>query len=319
MRADGWLALHVHHQGDLTSLVLESLAPAADGLQRAGKIRLWHHVRYWNGGPHVRLRALPMEVSERDFVQGQLRVAAETYLDQNPSSPGDHAAYAKVVAAMDQLHRHLTDDHPYAEDFLEPVEPLVSADAVLEQSYDFDFARYGNGELREIAERHFAASTQISVLLLRACAGRSSLLRAWSARLMAALPPALDLDARGSECLLERYRDATRYFAAVNGEASMSYQPFEAVADDVRAAIEDAAGRGSAEGGSAVLLARWRAVLADSARRIEAATRSQEAPQTPADLLIDYVHMTNNRLGLPVAEEAHLADILYRGFEEIVK
>ena len=51
-----WLSLHFFHHGDLDRLLVECVGPLVLALKREGAIAESFFLRYWNGGPHIRLR-----------------------------------------------------------------------------------------------------------------------------------------------------------------------------------------------------------------------------------------------------------------------
>lgn len=305
-----WASLHVHYHGDLEALLVEGVGPAVAELEDEGGARLWHHVRYWNGGPHVRVRVLPA-AGEPDAVAARLERRIADWLARHPGGPADAAAYEPVTASVAQVERRLVEEYPFAAAFLEPIEPFVDRDAVLRRPYVFDTARYGEGPLRDVAERNFSTSSGLALTLAHACRGRPGAARAWCLRLMACLPAALQLRADAATELFRRYHASLReVMAPAGGE---DYRPFEELRPLVLEAIDAARGRGVA-GAAAAVIERWRGAMASSAGEIEAARREREAPQDTTDLLIDYLHMMNNRMGVAMAEEAQLTDLLQRGY-----
>ena len=54
-----WISLHIHRRGGMDHLLMGGVSPLIEHLRREGVLARWFFLRYWDGGPHLRLRLLP--------------------------------------------------------------------------------------------------------------------------------------------------------------------------------------------------------------------------------------------------------------------
>ncbi|WPO69767.1 lantibiotic dehydratase C-terminal domain-containing protein [Streptomyces sp. KN37] len=96
--APSWLSVHVHAHSDLDRHIghlaglLRNAAAEVDAVA-------WFFLRYWESGPHLRLRALCRTAGQRELAGERLRTAAEQWARDNPErSPLGEAEYAASSA-----------------------------------------------------------------------------------------------------------------------------------------------------------------------------------------------------------------------------
>lgn len=306
-----WISLHVFHAGDQDRLILDGVAPAVE--ERSSAILRWYLVRYWNGGPHLRLRVLPRSAARRWRLVADLEQALGVWLAAHPGGAVAAEEYHRWCERIRRLEDRFIGTALVGREWLEGLEDLHAMDCVEERPYEFDTDRYGEGDLRRLAEEHFAASTEVALAVLAAHAGRRGAILAWSLRLAAALPFALGWDGeRGAE-LFAAYCESLDY-AREPAARGAPCRPYEEVREEILAGIGEASGEVVSSTSAASFLAHWRRGLAATCRGIERARRRSPAPQTTANLLIDYLHMTHNRLGVSLGDELRLVELLHRGF-----
>ncbi|MGW7362145.1 lantibiotic dehydratase C-terminal domain-containing protein [Streptomyces sp. NPDC054841] len=93
-----WLSVHVYAHSDLDDH-LAVLAGHLHTVAAAVGARAWFFLRYWEGGPHVRLRALCSSAGQRTRARELLCAAAEHWTEQNPEREElSEAEYAESVA-----------------------------------------------------------------------------------------------------------------------------------------------------------------------------------------------------------------------------
>ena len=157
-----WRALHVHRYGDQDGFLVDGLAPALAPLRDRGVLQLWFFLRYWQGGPHIRVR-LHLDPARADSalieVAGRLR---------------DWLAAAPCSAMFD------------AEEFQRDAQPTLAAledeaantvyppDTVREAPYRPEFAKYGGPRGVAIAEKFFDRSSAVVLAALPRVDGSSS-------------------------------------------------------------------------------------------------------------------------------------------------
>ncbi|MFI1330285.1 lantibiotic dehydratase C-terminal domain-containing protein [Streptomyces sp. NPDC020845] len=159
-----WAAVHLFHQGDLDTLLLDAVAPALTGLAQAGRIHGHFFLRYWEGGPHLRVRVLSGEPAQpvQPVHNGSQDIATEladrwnAWLGDHPSPRSvDEAAYlrfATEAATREGLPGY------------EPWRGLHDRAEV--RGYLPEHDRYGSGASLAAVERHFMEASRCAEAVL---------------------------------------------------------------------------------------------------------------------------------------------------------
>ncbi|RKT54745.1 thiopeptide-type bacteriocin biosynthesis protein [Saccharothrix australiensis] len=143
-----WTGLHVRvswRVQHVDAFVADVLAPAMAEHRAAGRISDWFFIRYWQAGPHLRVR-LRDAAGHADAIAGQLRclVAAQDH----PEVAMDPEKYHAALGVAD--------------------EPLLPHGDVRAVPYEPEVERYGGPEALPIAEEVFCRSTDVAVAVLTA-------------------------------------------------------------------------------------------------------------------------------------------------------
>jgi thiopeptide-type bacteriocin biosynthesis protein len=163
-----WVSAHVFFHDDLDLLVTDVVAPLVDRLAVDGTASEFFFLRYWDGGPHLRLRVLPAVGAYRDDVQRLIGERFGRYLSRNPSADRMVAVEYPPIAA--ELARR--------ENVGSWSDRLYPNNSVFFIAYQREHERYGHGASMRAVERHFAESSRIAlrVLTLAVPAGRRATL-----------------------------------------------------------------------------------------------------------------------------------------------
>lgn len=175
-----WIAVHLFHQGDLDALLLDAVVPAVTDLARSGRARGHFFLRYWEGGPHLRVRVRaagpPGDASRR--TERELVERWNDWLERHPSPRAvDEDAYLRFATES------------AAREGLPAYEPWRGLhDCAEPRTYRPEHARYGSGASLDAVERHFMAASRCAGTLLagrpglaeRLSAGFAVLLLAWT-------------------------------------------------------------------------------------------------------------------------------------------
>jgi len=274
-RDAGWVSAHLFYHGHLDLLLVDLVAPLTEELAAAGTCDRYFFLRYWDGGPHVRLR-LHAPVAVHGQVAVRVERAAARFFRERPSrdalDPAVYLAEARRLARREGMRRYTRRPYPNNSVALIPYRP--------------EYARYGPGPAIRAVERHFVESSAIAIGLLRsgASAGQRDtaalclLMLTWHragfdhSRLT---PASSDLDdVPDVEQRYLRQRDTVR-----------------ALADRMQAVASGAGGDGA--------LAMWR----DSLDRLRAALGDSPATMRILDTC---AHLVCNRLGVGPTSEAYL-------------
>ncbi|MEV7690101.1 lantibiotic dehydratase C-terminal domain-containing protein [Streptomyces bungoensis] len=215
-----WASWHVHQHHDQDRLLVEAVAPLIRAVRSDGLVDRAFVLRYWDGGPHVRLRL--RAPSEQALAELESRVPAvlRRWCREHPSE--------RTMGAQEYvlLRARIGDSASAAE--------LVPDGSVVRAVYSPEHQRYGRGAALAACEEHFDDSTRIALDLLAAgppAATRDSLVvllltrlltarggrtagRDWAGRVVAAgLPAAARLDLARVAALLERAPAPVEAFA----------------------------------------------------------------------------------------------------------
>lgn len=284
-----WVSAHLFHSGDLDRLLTEAVHPLVGELVHSGLVRDWFFLRYWEGGPHLRLRLLPATHGARDAVRDVVAERCGWHLRRYPSTRApDPVRYRELAARLARV-----------EGLASHTATLYPDNSVQFLEYRPENDRYGTGACLHAVERHFADSSGIALALVSAGtgpAGRST--AAFCAAMLAhLLCPAPVPGPAGPP---------------VPGPAGPPAGP--AVPDAYPAQRERLLGLGAAmrriAAGerSAGGLALWR----DSLVALRAALAPYRAEVDPPAVADACVHLFCNRLGVTLPEEAHLRYLVAR-------
>ncbi|HTZ45660.1 MAG TPA: thiopeptide-type bacteriocin biosynthesis protein [Jatrophihabitans sp.] len=294
-----WSSWHLHVETGagqaLDEILREVVAPVAVRLADGQPDpRPWFFIRYWQHGPHLRLRIAGLDAEQADSVTvaltGRMDPALATL---DAAQRMDQAGYAQVVAG---LARAGEGGRSMAVGTLAPAGVLV-------QQYEPETERYGGPAHLALSEQLFHSS---SVAALRACLRRPGYAHHLNDGLeaMAATLSAWPGD-RG--LLLRQTRDGWSGFirqaglgdaAAVEEFAARKAEALAGVADQLIAISRGAPTRWSA----------WTEPLAAACRRWLA----ELGPARAAGIFSSHLHMMQNRLGVAAGREAFLAATLLK-------
>lgn len=308
-----WVGAHVFHRGDQDLLVTRAMAPLCEELTRTGQVGGWFFLRYWEGGPHVRLRLLARAPAAG--IRAAVVRSCARHLADHPSPPdgwsqGDYEAVARRRAEGERLAKW--------------DRRLRQVDTVEFIAYEPEHHAYGDGRALRAVERHFADSSRVAVHLLAAPPER----RAGAALAMLTLALAV--------CEPDLQRAAAR-FAAVRTRLPSPSLPDRR--DDLREQTRRLWAQASSDPADLahtdVLAAWWLSIRGLHATLTGLRARGDFAPVDalspfaglaralrPDDPVVPYVvlrcaHLLCNRLGLSAATEARLASLAARTLSEL--
>ncbi|MEU6285074.1 thiopeptide-type bacteriocin biosynthesis protein [Streptomyces sp. NPDC047028] len=150
-----WVSAHLHFHDDLDDLLRQAVRPLLDELRRDGSLVKWFYLRYWNGGPHLRLRLLVPAAAEPD-TRAAIAAAARARIEHSPSPTAmTEAEYAQWAHELSRLERT-------------PAIPLVPDNSLLFVPYQPEHHRYGVGRQLAAVEQHFTESSEIALRVVQA-------------------------------------------------------------------------------------------------------------------------------------------------------
>jgi len=286
-----WLYLTVFPGGPdrMDAAVRGPVATVARDIRRTPACDRWFFIRYFDErGPHVRLRAHSPQRDAIDALQRRVEGLLRAELPGLAARPG-----ALRRPLLPSPPSHATSDGRH----------VGLHHAVYEPEWD----KYGGEPGVEVAERLFGASSDL-VLELDAAGLDTGERAALSLRLMAAMAGAGVPPEQRRRFWLEY---ALHWTAGGSSPAgSRALRVLARAAEHVEPALTAHAARLDEATG-----ARVDAYGAIAARTL-AAARERGVGLTPGHLCFHHVHMTNNRLGMTLVEEALLAVVLARAEQE---
>jgi thiopeptide-type bacteriocin biosynthesis protein len=305
-----WGSLHVYYYAPQDPLIVDGLWPTVTRLREQGLVQQSFFLRYWAGGPHVRLRMQAGAAAQtaKALVGAQAGIAE--YLRRHPSDATiDPSEYRGMQQFLGDLEGVAGDGG------------LIDDNSAHRAAYEPEYGKYGGARGVEIAERLFDHSSRIAVGVLALAGGNQPRRLGIALSMMLSALRAIGFDREAMAGFLDRhYRYWARY---TTGQTEIRW------ADSTGRAIP---GNPEPTGGTVTpldreqtraLLADWSAAVAEAwsalgqhaAEVLPAVTMIGEG--APAEVrkngvLMSYLHTHNNRLGVRPIQEAYLA---FRGRE----
>jgi len=155
MTRNTWLSAHVFRHDDLDTLLTEQIGPLGAELTADGLIQRFFYLRYWEGGPHVRVR-LQATAANPSRLKSILTERLGAYLRARPSrhpvGPSAYAAWSEHYAKMEGRKHY---------DRL-----LHAADTIIFSDYVPENDSFGHGRSLLAVEKNFCDSTEIALRTL---------------------------------------------------------------------------------------------------------------------------------------------------------
>lgn len=328
-RPGRWQALHVFYSADTRPVVTECVAPLVRDLRARGLLARYFFINYWMEGSHVRLRLKPVTEAATPEVLSTAETAIREFLARRPALYGyDH----EMVKFHDELFVLEYPEHERRRMYPDGRIPLQENNSVHRRAYEPEYGRYGGPAGVELAEWHFEFSSDLVITLGRTTNVHvRSVLLGLSAQLMMIGAATFLRDPRRTARFLREYFDYWNTGFGLGAERSIPryLENYDSTKDvlaarwaEVRSAV--ALGEPERLSGFRGAWARHCAVLRDRVLRLGAAGELTFTPPTGAGrpapvvepeallprLLAPYLHMTNNRLGATLPDEAYLAYVL---------
>lgn len=145
-----WTSAHLFRHDDLDQLLTTLVRPLVRELEATGVLRGFFFLRYWEGGPHLRVRLLT-DSRDTDAVRRQLTVRFRDHVRLHPrTSRIDQAAYAAVAARTAAFE---------GRDTYERV--LRAGDTLSFTAYHPEHESFGHGPSLSGVEHHFRESAEV--------------------------------------------------------------------------------------------------------------------------------------------------------------
>lgn len=310
-----WISAHLFYYDAPEPLLIQCVQPLVENLRARQLIERFFFIRYWQGGPHIRLRLLTAD----GVSQGEIRALLEEHVAQFfATSP----SVRQIQQENYERNRALFSTFEYGRGDQTPLYPNNSLQYI---PYAPEYDRYGGDAAMPVVEQFFMESSEIVLDMLRHSLTRNQLTSYALTMLLQGIGMYADTPA-----LLSRLCECYYHWALPH--ASVYPAHFERQYQQQSQRLSELVSRtlGLQQSGfhDDTFLKRWSAAI----RRLQ--TRLQHLEQqgdlqlgasprylvhlekehNPAFLGIIFScqHMHNNRLGLSLLEEAYLAFLAQR-------
>lgn len=339
MTTKKWLSIHIFYASNANPMLLEALEPLTIDLRERGLIQRYFFIRYFQEGPHIRLRLLVEEGVEEEDVKREAEKTINGYLKRRPalySAENDKAQSFYKDMYITEYGQEKWNEVYGAEGKM-PLRPNNSMHYI---DYEPEYGRYGGPQGIEVAEWHFEKSSEIVMKLIRSTNLHvRSILLGLSIQLALPLCFGLLEDEQRVIQFLSNYgkywmdnygkpkegADLTANFEKKFARVSPNLQ--RRLAEIQSYVVQGKVGTlTSIErewiGHIRELKERLAALVAARKMVFQGRTTRDEAyiPDQPviaySILLTSYIHMTNNRLGVSITDEIYLAYLMQRALEE---
>ena len=307
-----WLSLHVYLAAvpETEAFLEEQLAPRIRGWAAAGLLDSWFFIRYWEGGPHIRVRLSGTVAADAQAVREELEMAARSYLVAQP------------VTREIYYRSHSFDGTPVDRSAL----PWHEQGSVVAVPYEQEIQRYGGPEALAASERLFGLSSSIAMSVVKATRHDMAKRASLSFGLMAAsiLATRVSLQAMG-----QFFRHYAAFWANYHGAAAAQGPAVAATPGQVESLRRLV--RQVGKGAEALdLHGRWARGVEEFVDELDQlrgagvlvspfdgkpALDEQRYGMAVQNILSSQIHMLNNRLGVIPASEQVLAAALQRAAE----
>jgi hypothetical protein len=305
-----WISVHAFYQGDQDALVADAIGPVMAALSGSGRANQWFFLRYWEGGPHLRLRVRAAG-ADAGAVRDVLIRGLTGYLRSHPSQPRvEEGAYQRLAGELARLEQRA-----------EYEQRLYPNDSVAVIRYQPEYDVYGRGASLDHIERHFWESSELALQVVAAGTPQSrrrGLVLSAGLLTLAVLQPDLAGVAAG--------------FASAGSPGGRPSALDDAYANQRQRLCEQArllwefasAGGGGPAGGTAsaaggtgddtAALAAWRVAGSPYSPYLGNLSQSQ---RLLGGILLRCTHLLANRIGIGMTEEMHVTYLMTRTLADL--
>lgn len=293
-----WESLHLfYHHGPRESdaLLLNAIAPTMNDALRRRTLSSWFFIRYWEGGPHFRIRFRDPRPAALDDVHRALATHLENLAHE--TRPLDPVAYYKAFTTDgdDPVAAHGW----YADHSIERI------------AYTPELVRYGGPVGMAVSEDMFAASSQAALAGIRLSperVGRIDL--ALSMLLAAVLGLGVDsLTAIGwlrSYCISFSFATDLAAFPTTRLRLHAERE-FFTKADGLFKRLQTIEREIDSRKPESSLICWWHHQVRTFMARYSAADVNHELSSPPLRVMQSQLHMFHNRLGISIGDECYLS------------
>jgi thiopeptide-type bacteriocin biosynthesis protein len=322
MQERRWISAHLFYHDDLTYVLLGWVQPLVEELRSQQLLEAYFFIRYWQGGPHIRLRLLPMMGVSHEKIKACIEEQAQTFLRRKPSTQ----------VLNDQRYKEVTNHLEYLEYGKAEDVSLYPNNSLHYIPYVPEYEHYGGEDAMAVIEQQFAISSELVLDVLHR---QDSALSQKTTQGLASLFLAMSIETREIEqlaCMAEEYYHAWERIPApvqerFTAQFARQYQQqrlkihallrhlWQGLQSDVPTDLP-----------SLQIAAHWQTSLQELKRGLEqievqrplSVNDSYHTIPPKTNIGLRCTHMHNNRLGLLLLEEAYVLYMLKVALHEAV-
>ncbi len=324
---DQWSSFHVHYNSDPHWLLKEAVTPMVQTLRTRRLIDRYFFIRYWEQGPHIRLRFLATNERSHSELTELVKDAINDFLHVRPSVfrfPTRYMppSFSRMFVA-EYGEQQLTEKYGESGQI-----PYAANNHIVSAPYIPEDERYGGKSGVTIAETHFEMSSDY---VLRALAGSNGhdfrVILGNGYRLMLYCCMILMEDRHSQLRCLENYQNHWSGLVASFPESVIAQLETKylnnkhAIDRNTEECISSLEGHAEGSATDRFWIEHLRSIRCKLGEAF-AAKELQLPPQIRTEkealdyLIPSYMHMTNNRFGISIFDEMYLAYIMRRSMEE---
>lgn len=330
-----WHALHVFYSADARPILTDCVAPLIADLRARDLLERWFFINYWMEGGHVRLRLKPRTAGVTGEVQAAAEEAITAFLARRPALYSTD--YAAMAPFYDQMFALEYSDEERERLFPDGRMPIQDNNTFQYRPYEPEYAKYGGEAGIEIAEWHFEHSSDLVLRLVQTMNVHvRSIMLGLSAQIMMIMTSTFLRDPEEMAGYFERYHAYwSKSFDLSDDDTAARYEKnYAQMHVELKRRFTEV--HGAVQDGDLSRLTSfrhtWAAHCAELRDRVLAAKDRMVFPPRfgPGEpkpiasdsvllpyVLTPYMHMTNNRLGATLIDEAYLSYVLGRALREL--
>jgi thiopeptide-type bacteriocin biosynthesis protein len=302
-----WVSLYLFHSGGLDSVLVRGIYPLVSHLRSVGACDRWFFVRYWNGGSHIRLR-LEVSANAEPIIRTS-QDALSRFLRSEPRQDKGVQEYQAVANSMSAMLDAAAHDAVNAD--IEPVETLQPDGSVQVRRYDYDASRYGGGVAQTLAEGHFWRSSELARSIVAHTLGDHVTRLGIAYELLAVLPCAAGWATDEAIRLFQAVSDMHCYMRR-NDRVLREVSPASVTSAVALIGRLNSLDYDDSRSLNAVASDIWRQEITNCNAILNQLQANGDLALSPQQVLLSYVHMFNNRLGIDFGRECNMYGALVR-------
>ncbi|SHE40220.1 lantibiotic dehydratase C-terminal domain-containing protein [Pedobacter caeni] len=312
-------SIHIYYHGQQDELLIDKILPYLTACRNDQTIRNFFFLRYWNGGDHLRIRFY--DAVDKARMIDEITELLNDHVNTYPNTPQNAARYQAFATEMQAFQEQLGLVQ------LEKTEALYNEVKIVEMPYHFEYHRYGRGAAQTISESHFVFSSSFAFNLLKLTRGNMAARLTILIDICVMMVGVLD---EGPQEIAKLFHEASKASTNITATDSPVEEEFYAnglpdfteqlpMLADIIQRLQELLSNTSGEhlnngitakitniSGQSTqvekLLQQWQTELLTR----KSAFKSIELPSKASHILMTYLHLLVNRLGLGYVVERYI-------------